>query len=149
MNTILPTPFHPIETKYIIKKEGVVNLYKNNTTGFWEELSNDVEVPNTIYAFIDSASSKDLISRCGVFPLSLPLWGVFAEVNNLCSWHDSAYSNPVYQAFHSRSEADKTLQILIAGDSKIEFSRLVAEAFYSIVRTVGGLFWDNKDTRNK
>lgn len=58
--------------------------------------------------------------------------------------HDYSYSSPAYQKFHTRLEADTKLyhDLLSVGAPQS-----VALLFYGIVRVVGGVFWDNPDTR--
>lgn len=94
-----------------------------------------------IYALPDKSLSVDDINRCGIGVLSFPKG---AKINGACSAHDYMYSSPVYQAFHTRKEADDMLQ----QHAKILGYPVVGRALKYLSRLFGGQFWENKKTSN-
>lgn len=123
--------------KYIItKKFGVITLVRGGD-GFWRD-------PNgTIFALNDGRSIDDA-KRCGIWPFALPTWDFFTPLNQACAPHDFAYSSPVYQAFHTRLEADEYLGNL----QSIAANPIVAGIFEGISRLLGVEFWENDKTNN-
>lgn len=93
----------------------------------------------TIYAIAESSASVDKKNRCGIGVFSLPDKAI---ANDACRAHDFAYSSPVYQAYHTRKEADEKLkQDLLAMDYPI-----LGPLFYRISRFLGATFWENQKT---
>lgn len=93
----------------------------------------------TIYALPDNASSIDDITRCGIGILSLPEnW----RINQACKTHDYMYSSPVYQAFHTRKEADEVLRKHLANMGY----PVIGSLFKKVASIFGGRFWENKRT---
>ncbi len=124
------------DTKYITFRGQSIELKKNNE-GFYEDSY------GTIYAFTDSGSSVDSVNRCGVGVFSL---SANSPLTDACTPHDVAYSSPVYQAFHTRQEADFYLKYLaeqITGTYSI-----TPELFFFLSRELGSQFWENKSTND-
>lgn len=129
------------EVRYIVgRRRQVIELHKESH-GWW------CDCEGTIYAFVEQGNSRDLKARCGVWPFALPLWGVFIELNYLCSRHDFTYGSPVYQAYNNREVADVYLNKLLECDQKKWYSRL-GDTFFNLTRTWGYKFWDNKKTND-
>lgn len=124
------------EPKYIIANKQIIELTKN-AQGFWQ---ND---KGTLYAYKDGATTdpKDV---CGVAPLDLPSWPFFQVENDQCAKHDFMYSSLVYQAFHTRSEADTYLQRML----DLVGHPLIGDIFSEIARLLGAPFWENKATND-
>lgn len=99
----------------------------------------------TIWASAESSNSSDDIDRCGVCWFSLSPKHKFTPA---CKVHDFSYSSPVYQAFHSRKEADIHLkkQLEILSGNKLSY-KLLINPFYFITRIFGRFFWENKNNR--
>lgn len=95
-----------------------------------------------VYALPDAASSLDKEVRAGIGPFSMPEG---SPVNDVAKAHDTAYSTPAYQAFHTRKEADLKLYNDIA--AMPTWHKHLALPFYAIVRSLGWLFWENPKTR--
>lgn len=94
----------------------------------------------TIYALEDNNLSIDTKSRCGIGVFSLPeAWGI----NDGCSPHDYAYSSPVYQAFHTRDEADQMLKAHIT----LVSHPVLGWLFRQVSRVFGPPLWENPKTR--
>lgn len=123
-------------SKYIIFKGEVISLTELKP-GFWYDPF------GTVYA-LRGDSTADPVKRCGVWPFSVPMNLYFAKLNGSCSPHDYAYDTPVYQAFHTRKEADNYLRdVLIANGYS-----LLGRLFRSLARMFGGQFWENDKTNN-
>ena len=113
-------------------------LYINKTLkltqgddGFYRDES------GVIYALPNTVSSLDEVTRCGVGILSLP---ENHKLTAACRAHDYAYSSPVYQAFHTRREADKMLERHAA---LLGYSA-TGKVFRVISRIFGSFFWEKK-----
>lgn len=95
----------------------------------------------TVWGISEPELSSDPISRCGVGAFS------FNETNQLniaCGPHDNKYSNPVYQEYHNRSEADSDLyrNLREGGATMLE-----AGTMWLTTRLIGRFFWENFRTR--
>lgn len=113
---------------------GVIEL-RRGSDGFWRSPD------DTIYAFADNADSVDNVTRCGVGWFSL---SADDAATAACQPHDYAYSSPVYQAFHTREEADEMLQSLM---SQVPDRELLATPFEELAEMFGGKYWENDKTR--
>lgn len=122
--------------KYINFKGEAVTLWLNPNDNLWR--SSD----GTVWAFRDDKFSVDPESRCGVGRFSLPKGNT---LNELCAVHDTEYSNPAYQAFHSRLEADRSLYNLI--EIKGGKWSWLATPFFYLCRLFGGQYWEDSKTR--
>lgn len=126
------------ETKFIItNKLGTTKLNKNED-GFWQDDK------GTLYAYKDANSTTDNVDRCGVWPVALPIWSMFQTVNADCGVHDIMYSSPIYQAFHTRAEADAQLDQLL----DLSNHPLIADIFSEIARLLGSPFWEVNATND-
>lgn len=126
-----------METKFIVTKRfGTIALTKN-ADGYWQDKN------GTLYAYTDG-KSVDPVERCGVWPFALPTWPIFKEVNKACGVHDKMYSMPVYQAFHTRLEADVFLKHLV----ELAANPIIAEVFEDLARQLGAGYWENERTNN-
>lgn len=126
--------------KYLVANGKTVQLTKN-MDGFWQDSR------GVIYAYYETVNSADPVNRCGVAPLALPTWPIFVGMNEACTFHDGIYQNPVYQAYHYRSDADEYLQSLIEQSDKGAVAWMTARLFRWISRKWGARFWENPDTR--
>lgn len=90
-----------------------------------------------IYALPDKASSVDDVSRCGIGVLSLPRG---MSINDACKLHDYAYSSPVFQAFHTRKEADE----LLRQHAALLGYPILGRVFKTISRIFGAKYWEDK-----
>lgn len=123
--------------RYLVANGITIQLIKN-LDGFWEDSE------GTLYAYYETANTKDPVDRCGVAPLALPTWPIFVKMNANCSFHDNMYSNPVFQAFYHRHDADEWLNSLMSKDGFPVFGWL----FKKISRLFGSSFWENKGTND-
>jgi hypothetical protein len=110
-----------------------VELTRNDEKDFWRDNQ------GTIYAYSEPSWSVDSSNNCGV--------GVFSLADNdprnlACSAHDFEYSSPVYQAFHTRSEADEELEKRLTVEGYPESG----EFFSLIAKVLGSQYWENKET---
>lgn len=117
----------PQRVKFIPLENEVIILYQRDDKFWYDELG-------TIWASVDHALSMDEETRAGIGIFSID--GFEREV----SFHDAAYSMPVYQAFHTREEADLVLKKHMKGS----YWQL---PFYWLSRLFGRFFWENKRTR--
>lgn len=126
----------PVDNKYIITNNTTVELTRN-ADGFYQDDK------GTIYAYNDGVSTdpKDV---CGVAPLDLPSWPFFQTENDQCAKHDFMYTSPVYQAFHTRQEADTYLERML----DLSGHPLIGEIFSEIARLLGSPFWENEATND-
>lgn len=100
------------------------------------------DLEGTIWALPEVTPGADPVVQLGIGKI----WAFTPEHpwTPAAVFHDAAYSNPTYQKFHTRLEADtKLYHDLIA----VGAPQHVALLFYGIVRMVGGQFWDNPETR--
>lgn len=125
-----------MSSKYIITNRFGVTELVVNADGFYQDPE------GTVYAF-KNGKSVDPVARCGVKPFTLPLWDCFEEVNEACGIHDNMYEMPVYQAFHTRDEADDYLEHLI----ELSGHPILADIFSELARELGAPFWENQKTR--
>ena len=110
--------------------------------GFWRDDQ------GVVYALEDSRWSKDDTVRAGVGWFSL---------NESDPWtdpargHDFAFSSPVYQASHGRSEADEKLaeDLKTVSQGRSRFRRWVAGPVGWLVHKVSWWWWDEPSTRWK
>lgn len=65
-----------------------------------------------IWAMRDRSNEVDPRSICGVFPVAVPDWPVFRELNDACGPHDFVTSSPEYQWFHTFEEATEVLSLI-------------------------------------
>lgn len=126
----------PLTVKFIIYKERVMPLFMD-TRGFW------VSTSGGKFAFRDKSNSVDDKSQCGVGIFTLPDWGVFREINEAGAVHDYMYESPVYQAFHTRKEADEYLGKLL----ELKGHTVIGKVFSNVAKLLGWLFWENPKTR--
>lgn len=122
--------------RFIVTRRFGVTKLTRNAEGFWQ--SED----GCLYAFQEGPVA-DEVNRCGVWPFALPNWAIFKEMNDACAVHDYLYSSPVYQALHSREEADKLLKQLLTIVNHPLFGEIAKE----ISRIKGPEFWENALTR--
>lgn len=127
-----------MEAKFIHFRATVITLTKNSN-GFWQD---DF---GTIYAYADSSTSVDNKPQCGVGMATLPDWPIFKVINDICGLHDYKYESPVYQAFHTRAEADVALQ----NDLASQGYPVLGEAFALIAERLGAPLWENLSTRSE
>lgn len=123
--------------KHIVFHKTVVDVVRDPITNFWSDAN------GTLYAYRDSSSSMDHIDRCGVG------WFSLADGNPLnpaCTPHDYTYESPVYQAFHTRSEADQYLKSLLTQIPGVHY--ITPEVFKFLAREEGQHLWENKETNN-
>lgn len=66
----------------------------------------------TVWGMRDRANEIDHADVCGVWPLSVPDWAVFRELNDACEPHEFVTSSPEYQWFHTFEEATEVLSTL-------------------------------------
>lgn len=125
-----------IPTKFIISNLEIIPLVQG-ADKYWRDPS------GVIYALHDDASSVDYRNACGVGFFSLPDWPIFKSVNEICGVHDYMYSSPVFQAYHSRAEADLILEQLLA----LKDHPLVGSIFSEVSHLLGAPFWENPRTR--
>jgi hypothetical protein len=118
------------EVRYIVTKRwGVLSLTRGSD-GFWRDGL------GTIFAYSEYSSVDD-IARCGVGFFSLPTWH---PLTNYCARHDWVYQSAVFQAFHTRKEADKYLRDLISYEKSLW--RYAAWPFYYLTRIFGRFVWE-------
>jgi hypothetical protein len=122
---------------YLTANGKVVELTLN-ASGFWADSE------GAVYGLYDPASANDPVSRCGVSPIALPTTPYFAVLNEDCAAHDYAYSSPVYEAYHTRQEADDYLESLLSQSGY----PIIGWLFRNIARLFGGKFWENTSTNN-
>lgn len=131
---------HESDSMRIVEFRGVKIPVTLSPDGLWRD------VQGTIYGFPESSdASWDKVTRCGVWPFCFP---ADDPMTIPASPHDAKYSNPTYQKFHTRSEADADLERDIV-NTQTGWRKHLAKPFHRIVRVFGGLFWDNPETRNK
>lgn len=125
--------------RYVVSKRfGSIELRKG-PDGFW------TSADGTIWAFSDYDNSVDRVDRCGVGFFSLP---TTSPLTKNCKPHDYVYTSEVYQAFHTRSEADRYLSDLIENDRSVGRLRWLAKPFWFLSRLFGGRYWENNDTQD-
>lgn len=116
-------------------KVGNMEYFLTKTEEGWRDSE------GTLWGISDPKFMTDPISRCGVGAFS------FNEANPLnvqCGPHDNKYSNPVYQEYHNRSEADSDLyRNLREGGASV----LEAGTMWLTTRLIGRFFWENFRTR--
>jgi hypothetical protein len=110
--------------------------------GFWRDEW------NCIYALRDDTFTLDKTNRAGIWPFVIPLLPLDHPVNEAAGPHDFKYSCPVYQAFHTRLEADKDLRRDEKLMNKGSWWRVVSEPFFKLARWFGRGAWENKKTNN-
>jgi len=103
-----------------------------------------VDANGTVFGVCILSTTDDPIIRLGIGKIfSFP---VDHCLTRAAIGHDNKYTNPTYQRFHTRSEADldfyRDLRILGA-------DVVTAQALYMTVRLMGGFFWENDSTRGK
>jgi len=123
--------------RYLVANGITIQLIKN-LDGFWEDSE------GTLYAYYETANTKDPVDRCGVAPLALPTWPIFVKMNDACRPHDFAYSSPVYQAFHYRHDADEYLRTLQSKSGYPIFGWIAR----TISRLIGRDYWENSKTND-
>lgn len=123
--------------RYLVANGRTIQLTKN-LDGFWADSE------GTLYAYYETANTRDPVNRCGVAPLALPTWPIFVKMNDGCAPHDFAYSSPVYQAYHDRADADEYLESLLDQSGHPIFGWFAKV----ISRIFGGRFWENERTNN-
>jgi len=121
--------------KFIVFKGETIQLNEDEN-GFYRDTQ------GTIYAFSSNRDSVDNRDVCGVGWFSLSDGN---PLNRACGVHDYAYSSPVYQAYHSRQEADYHLQTLLEQIPTAK-GTITPYLFRAVSRFLGGLFWENPET---
>lgn len=100
----------------------------------------------TIYGYTDDTLSLDHTTQCGLAKIWAFDPSAFPELTEACAPHDNKYSNPAFQAYHTREEADEDLErdvkLLAPGRQK-----LLAKPFKWLARLFGGSAWENKQTK--
>lgn len=124
--------------KHIIFKGQTEELRRNPSTNFWKDQY------GTLFAYAYDGDSVDHRNACGVGFFSLADGN---PLNEACTPHDFAYDTPVYQAFHTRDEADHYLGQLLKQVPGYEHS-LTPELFEWLARQEGFHFWENPATNN-
>lgn len=127
-----------METKFIIFKHEVIELRRPDGYSAWQDSE------GTLWAYADSKDSVDVRDVCGVGWASLPDWPMFRMINQQCARHDMAYSSPVYQAFHTRVEADEYLDELL----RLSGHWVIGAVFEEVSRLLGCPLWENPTTNN-
>ena len=122
-----------VEVRYLTYKDFLIPIYRS-IEGVWKDSW------GTVYALRDKTASIDPVDRCGVGFFSLP---EDHPLTKICARHDYFYESPVFQAFHTRAEADEALWIY----SKILGFPTAGRVMRFIARVFGGIFWDNRSTR--
>lgn len=128
-----------MQERFFIYKDRVVRIVKCYD-GLWRD-----DIDGCIYALAEDTASVDANTVCGIGPFSLPH---DSPLNAACAAHDFAYSCPVYQLYHTREEADKMLKEHLKLTAEGTWYSFVTYPFYCISRLFGGLFWENKKTKN-
>lgn len=131
-NTVSQEPL----SKYVITSRFGYTKLTQQPSGFWSDDK------GTLYAYKEASSTTDQEDRCGVWPLALPQWAMFQKINEACVPHDFTYSSPVYQAFHTRTDADYYLDHLLT----LEGHPLLGDVFSDIAKLLGVPFWENAKT---
>lgn len=130
-----------MSTKYLRFRNEVIPIHQN-AQGFWQDDQGG------LYAMAEKSASKDDTVACGVAPFDLPNWtGWMRALNESCAPHDFMYSSPVYQAFHTRAEADAALEASIETAAGGSWWSIFAAPFSWIARQLGADDWENKETR--
>lgn len=137
--------------KFINFKGKSIRLYHNPVDGYWYDET------GTAYGLRDNGdiTGKEE-SRAGAGPFLMPKF--FYRINDYVRAHDNKYSIPIYQAYHSRAEADSDLENdikYLADPSFISRSYygILGRSFRILASIFGGLggvfrLWENKKTRN-
>jgi hypothetical protein len=121
-----------IETKYIHAGNRVIELCKDKD-GLWRSPS------GTVFALAENYTPSE--AQCGAGIFTLPKDSKYTP---FCGVHDFMYSSPAYQAFHTRSEADEALRIMLS-EARHTF---IGRVFKFLSRIFGEDLWENKTTRN-
>jgi len=121
--------------RYIVFKGETITLTKHED-GLWRS---DF---GTIYAFREETSGLNRKDLCGVFPFVIPIENPMSDG---CRVHDGLYSNPAYQAFHTRKEADEHMLRMHKLSTKGSVWGFLSKPFYYLVRVFGGLVWKGKN----
>ena len=124
--------------KYAIrfKKELITITFGDD--GFWRDPT------GCIWSFNDKAKSVDDDVRLGVGVFSMPK---NFDLNDCAIFHDNAYTNPGYQKYHFRKEADTILKEQLESKAK-GIDKIFVAPFYFLSRLFGSLFWENDSTNN-
>lgn len=117
---------------------GEVYPVHKSPDGFWRDEF------GCIYALVDDAFVVDKRIRAGVGPFSFPEGH---PANEPAKPHDFKYSCPVYQAFHSRAEADADLYRDFNLLGKGTWWGQMTPVWYGISRILGWMFWENEKTK--
>ncbi len=101
-----------------------------------------------IAGFNEDAASVDKIVRLGVGFFSVPEG---LEVNVIAGPHDAKYTNPTWQRFHPRSEADNdlvkdTVAVLSSRIGRFG-ARELGEIFSGLAHGHGASYWEDPSTR--
>ena len=123
-------------SKYIIIKGQIVTV-RRESGGFWKDEE------GTIYAYTERSLSVDDNETCGILGANLPDWDYFRPLNQVCKVHDYMGMSPVYQAFHTFTEANDYLEDGI--EKYGEHLAWLAKPF-RFFATVVKFWWDNKET---
>lgn len=97
--------------------------------GFWRDKL------GTVYAFADEKGSVDKEVRYGIGIMSIPEGWLPDDPARV---HDYAYSSPVYQAFHTRAEADRLLEAHL----KLLGYPVIGFIFRKLSWLLGAKFWE-------
>lgn len=117
----------PQACKFVVLENEVLTLFQRDDTFWYDELG-------TAWASAEDALSLDGETRAGIGIFSVD--GFEREVR----FHDAAYSIPIYQAFHTRAEADLMLKQHMEGS-------WLQMPFYWLSRIFGRFFWENQKTK--
>lgn len=98
--------------------------------GFWRDAL------GTVYAFADEKGSVDKEVRYGIGLMSIPDGWLPDDPARV---HDFAYSCPVYQAYHSRAEADALLETHL----KLLGYPVIGWVFKQLSKVLGGRLWEH------
>lgn len=128
------------DRRFISVRGQTVELIRN-AQGFWEAPG------GTIFAYGELSHTVDPVTRCGIGFFSLSETN---DITDACRPHDFAYNSPVYQAFHTREEADQKLETditLIGQELRRPWYQWVGKLFRKVAEVFGGKYWENKETR--
>jgi hypothetical protein len=88
---------------FIVFRGEIIHLARGND-GFYRDRA------GTMYALRDDSDTLDIVDRCGIGVLSLPL---DHPLTAACVPHDYMTSSPVFMAFYTYKEANEWLESLV------------------------------------
>lgn len=133
-----PTSEGSVKEKFLVVGNRVIRLATKEggpEDFFYDEYG-------TLWALRSDIGSWDNVSRCGVFPFVFPQG---TPIDDVCDVHDFMYSSPVFQHFHTRSEADDYLRT----GGKAVGMPITGRVFKLLSIKFGWMVWENKKTKWK